>query len=90
MNFPLESVVGLTLLFANEEYGITMWTYSYRDGNAIMKIFSDNKEIEIKLFTKENTWKWEDKVNNWLHFNGYSHLCERVPAPIVDEINDIW
>jgi hypothetical protein len=68
-SFPFESVSGLTLLFVDEEYMVTIWAYTHRsDGNGMMRIFFDNKEVDVRSFSFDKIKtidEWKEEAKNW-------------------------
>jgi len=68
-SFPFESVSGLTLLFADEVWEVTIWAYTHRsDGGGMMRMFFCNEEIDVRSFSNgkiKTIDEWKEEAKNW-------------------------
>jgi hypothetical protein len=68
-SFPFESVSGLTLLFIDYSYSVTIWAYTHRsDGDGMLRMFFDNEEVEVRSFSdgQMKTIKdWSQAARDW-------------------------
>jgi len=68
-SFPFESVSGLTLLFIDDSYSVTIWAYTHRsDGDGMLRMFFDNEEVEVRSFSdgQMKTIKdWSQAARDW-------------------------
>jgi len=72
-SFPFENVSGLTLLFVDDSWGVTIWAYTHgRNGGVTMRMFIDNEEVDVRSFSNDKIKtidEWRKEAENWFMEN---------------------